>query len=54
MTLKFIKKITSEGERRVLNIPKKYLLQCPVGKKMLIQDFNPSEMTREELEEIIE
>jgi len=33
MTLKIIKQITSEGARRVLNIPKKYNEQCPPGKK---------------------
>ncbi len=53
MTLKIIKKITSEGTRRVLNIPKKYNEQCPVGKKMLIQDFEPEKMTKEELQELI-
>lgn len=54
MTLKFIKNITKEGDRRVLNIPKKYNEQCPPGKKMLIQDFEPEKMTKEELQEIME
>lgn len=53
MALKFIKEITKEGERRVLNIPKRYKERCPAGKKMLIQDFEPENMTKEELGELI-
>jgi hypothetical protein len=52
MTLKIIKGITKEGTRRVINIPKKYNDQCTPGKKMLIQDFKPEEMSKEELEEL--
>lgn len=54
MTLKFIKNVTSEGKRRVLNIPKKHHDKIPIGKKMLIQDFEPEKMTKEELGELIE
>ena len=53
MTLKFIKNITKEGERRVLNIPKKYHNKCEVGKKMLVSEINYEDMTKEELGELI-
>jgi len=53
MVLKFIKEITSEGERKVLNIPKRFHSQLPKGKKMLVQEINYDEMTKEELMEIL-
>jgi len=53
MSVKFIKQITSEGERKVLNIPKKYDSELPIGTKMLIKKFNAEEMTKEELEELL-
>lgn len=54
MTLKFIKKVTSEGDRRVLNIPKKHHDKVPVGKKMVISDYEPEKMTKQELQEVLE
>ena len=53
MTLKFIKQITSEGKRKVINIPKKHYDKLSVGKKMLLSEFEPEKMTKEELQELI-
>ncbi len=36
MTLKFIKKVTKEGERKVINIPKKLNPEINVGDDMLV------------------
>jgi len=53
MTLKIIKKITSEGKRRVINMPTKHYDKLTIGKKMLIQEVDYSTMTKEELQEIM-
>jgi len=37
MTLKFIKKVTSEGKRKVINIPKKLNKEVEVGDDMLVE-----------------
>lgn len=54
MTLKFIKKVTSEGARKVLNIPKKYHDKVEVGEKLLVSKPDYKNMTNEELKELIE
>ena len=54
MTLKFIKNITKEGERKVINIPKKYHEKVEIGEKMLVSKLNYDNMSKEELKEIIE
>lgn len=53
MTLKIIKKITSEGKRRVINMPTKHYDKLTIGKKMLIQEIDYDTMTKEELQEIM-
>ena len=53
MSVKFIKNITSEGKRRVINMPKKHYDKLSVGKKMLLTEFEPEKMTKEELQELI-
>ena len=40
MTLKFIKKVTSEGKRKVINIPKKLNDEVKVGDDMLVTKLN--------------
>lgn len=40
MTLKFIKKVTSEGQRKVINIPKKLNDKVEVGDDMLCTKLN--------------
>ena len=37
MTCKFIKKVTSEGERRVINVPKKIYDKVKVGDDILCE-----------------
>jgi len=54
MTLKFIKKVTSEGKRKVLNIPKKYTEEIKPGEAMIVSRPDYEKMTKEELKEIIE
>ena len=54
MTLKFIKSITSEGKRRVINVPKKHHDKMTLGKKVLVSEIDYKKMTKEELEEILE
>ena len=54
MTLKFIKNVTKEGERKVINIPKKYHEKVKVGEKVLVSKLDYDKMSKEELKEIIE
>ncbi len=54
MTLKFIKNVTKEGERKVINIPKKYHKEVEVGEKVLVSKLDYEKMSKEELKEIIE
>jgi len=53
MTLKFIKKITSEGKRKVINIPKKHYDKLSIGENVLVSKLNPKDMTKEELMEVV-
>ena len=54
MTLKFIKNVTKEGERKVINVPKKYHEIIEVGEKVLVSKLDYEKMSKEELKEIIE
>lgn len=54
MTLKFIKNVTVEGKRKVINIPKKYHEKIQKGKKMLVSEIEYEKMTKKEMEELIE
>lgn len=54
MTLKIIRTITSEGRRRVINVPTKNYDKLTVGKKVIVQEIDYDNMTKEELQEIIE
>lgn len=54
MVLKIIKNITSEGKRRVINIPTKHYDILKVGKKVLISEIDYNNISKEELQEIIE
>ena len=40
MTLKFIKNVTKEGERKVINVPKKYHKEVEIGEKMLVSKLD--------------
>ena len=53
MTLKFIKNVTKEGDRKVINIPKRHYDKIEVGKKMLVSELDLKNMTKEELQELI-
>ncbi|NHZ85634.1 MAG: hypothetical protein GWP19_07115 [Planctomycetia bacterium] len=53
MTLKFIKNITSEGKRKVINIPKKHYEDLKLGEKVLVSKIDYNKMTKEELKELI-
>ena len=54
MTLKFIKKVTSEGKRKVINIPKRFNDKVEVGEKVLVSKLDYNNMTKEELKDLIE
>ena len=54
MTLKFIKNVTKEGERKVINIPKKFHEKVKIGEKMLVSKLDYENISKEELKEIIE
>ena len=53
MTLKFIKNITSEGKRKVINIPKKHYKDLELGEKVLVSKIDYNKITKEELKELI-
>lgn len=53
MEVKFIKDVTSEGKRMVINIPKKHHKKIRLGQKMIIQDLDSKNLTKEELRELI-
>ena len=46
MEVKFIKKVTSEGKRRVINVPKKSSIK--VGDDVLVQKINLDKVVIEE------
>jgi len=54
MALKFIKKITSEGKRKVINVPKRHYDKLEKGEKVLVSKLDYKNMTKEQLKEIIE
>ncbi len=54
MSFKFIKNVTSEGERKVINVPKKYHEKVKIGEKVLVSKLDYDNMSKEELKEIIE
>lgn len=54
MTFKFIKKITSEGKRKVINVPKKHYNKLELGEKVIVSKLDYENMTKEELKEVIE
>ncbi len=54
MALKFSKKISSEGARRVINIPRKFYDKLLVGKEMMVSEIDYANMSKEELKELIE
>lgn len=54
MKSKFIKKITSEGKRKVINVPKKSEQDFQIGESVLVSKINYNELTKEEIVELLE
>lgn len=53
MSKKFVKEITKEGKRKVINIPKKYDDDFDYKEKVLVSKLDYSKLSKEELEEIL-
>ena len=50
MKLKFIKKVTKEGKRKIVNIPKKYYNDIDVGDDVIIQKIDINKINFEDKE----